>query len=133
LVAAGPSAGTALRRSGLPGGATRGHVAVIHQQSYIRDFDVEVAQAAMIANPVVGVIQSGTVLDVTVMAVTTNRNVIVDSYRDAIREISGDDPGPDPEKWKEWLEKQRQARDKANKEAEAAPKPRGTGKQKNNE
>ena len=26
---------------------------------------------------------------------------------------SGEDPGDDPEKWKEWLEKQRQAKDKA--------------------
>ncbi len=113
LVAAGPSAGAALRRNGLPGGATRAHMAVVNQQSYVRDFDVEVAQAAMIANPIVGVIQSGTVLDVTVMAVTTHRYVILDSYRDAIREISGEDPGDDPEKWKEWLEKQRQAKTKA--------------------
>jgi len=112
LVAAGPNAGANLRREGLPGGATRGHMAVIQQQSYVRDFDVEVAQAAMIANPVVGVIQSGTVLDVTVMAVTTHRTVILDSYRDAIREISGEDPGADPERWKAWLEKQRQARAK---------------------
>jgi hypothetical protein len=112
LVAAGPKAGANLRREGLPGGATRGHVAVIQQQSYIRDFDVEVAQAAMIANPVVGVIQSGTVLDVTVMAVTTHRTMILKSYRDAIREISGEDPGSDPEKWKAWLEKQRQAKAK---------------------
>lgn len=112
LVAAGPNAGVNLRREGLPGGATRGHVAVVHQQSYVRDFDVEVAQAAMIANPVVGVIQSGTVLDVTVMAVTTHRNIILDTYRDAIREISGEDPGKDPEKWKAWLEKERQAKAK---------------------
>lgn len=116
LVAAGPNAGANLRRQGLPGGATRGHMAVIQQQSYIRDFDVEVAQAAMIANPVVGIIQSGTVLDVTVMAVTTHRNVILKSYRDAIRKISGEDPGADPEKWKKWLEKQRQ--DKAKSEVE---------------
>ena len=125
LVAAGPKAGANLRRKQLPGGATRAHMAVINQQSYIRDFDVEVAQAAMIANPVVGVIQSGTVLDVTVMAVTTHRYVILDSYRDAIREISGEDPGKDPEKWKEWLEKR-----KAN--TEAVPEAKGPGKAKDN-
>jgi len=130
LVAAGPSAGAALRRAGLPGGATRGHVAVINQQSYIRDFDVEVAQAAMIANPVVGVVQSGTVLDVTVMAVTTHRNVIVDSYRDAIREISGVDPGDDPEKWKEWLEKQRQAKSTSPDKSTSTDKSTDTGNKK---
>ena len=76
---------------------------------------MEVAQAAMIANPVVGVIQSGTVPDVTVMAVTTHRYVILESYRNAIREISGEDPGADPEKWKAWLEQQRQAKSKEQK------------------
>ena len=30
--------------------------------------------------------------------------------RDAIREISGDDPGPDPKQWKEWLEKRNQSK-----------------------
>src|SRR5690606_29431370 len=43
----------------------RGHVAVINQTSYIRDFDVEVAQAAFIADPKMDVIQDGIVLDVT--------------------------------------------------------------------
>ena len=103
-------------------------MAVLTQTSYIRDFDVEVAQAAIIANPVVGVIQSGTVLDVTVMAVTTYRTHILRSYRDAIREISGDDPGPDPKKWKEWLEKRNQSKtptDKATPKDKATPE---TGK-----
>ncbi|MCA8950324.1 MAG: hypothetical protein KDE27_12535 [Planctomycetes bacterium] len=42
----------------------RGHVAVINQTAYVRDFDVEVAQAAFIADPKVDVIQDGVVLDV---------------------------------------------------------------------
>ncbi len=42
----------------------RGHVAVINQTSYVRDFDIEVAQAAFIADPKVDVIQDGIVLDV---------------------------------------------------------------------
>jgi len=40
------------------------HVAVLNQTSYVRDFDVEVAQAAFIADPKVDVIQDGVVLDV---------------------------------------------------------------------
>jgi general secretion pathway protein D len=43
----------------------RGHVAVINQTAYVRDFDVEVAQAAFIADPKIDVIQDGIVLDVT--------------------------------------------------------------------
>ena len=42
----------------------RAHVAVLNQTSYVRDFDVEVAQAAFIADPKVDVIQDGVVLDV---------------------------------------------------------------------
>ncbi len=42
----------------------RGHVAVINQTAYVRDFDVEVAQAAFIADPKIDVIQDGIVLDV---------------------------------------------------------------------
>lgn len=43
---------------------TRANVAVINQTSYVRDFDVEVAQASFIADPKVDVIQDGIVLDV---------------------------------------------------------------------
>jgi general secretion pathway protein D len=42
----------------------RGHVAIINQTAYVRDFDVEVAQASFIADPIVDVIQDGVVLDV---------------------------------------------------------------------
>lgn len=42
----------------------RGHVAVINQTTYVRDFDVEVAQAAFIADPKIDIIQDGIVLDV---------------------------------------------------------------------
>ena len=71
LVAAGPSA-SRVRRA-LPGGATRANMSVVQQIAYIRDFDVEVAQASFIADPKVDVIHSGVVLDVTVLAVTTIR------------------------------------------------------------
>ncbi len=42
----------------------RANMAVINQTSYLRDFDVEVAQASFIADPKVDVIQDGVVLDV---------------------------------------------------------------------
>lgn len=42
----------------------RAHLTVVEQRSYIKDFDVEVAQSAYIADPVIGTIQSGVVLDV---------------------------------------------------------------------
>ena len=41
----------------------RGHVSIINQTAYVRDFDVEVAQAAFITDPKIDVIQDGVVLD----------------------------------------------------------------------
>lgn len=42
----------------------RSNITVVNQISYIRDFDVEVAQSAYIADPVIGIVQDGVVLDV---------------------------------------------------------------------
>ena len=100
LVKAGPFAAAGLA-SADDGGATRGHVAFLRQTSYIRDFDVEVAQASFIADPKVDVIQSGSVLDVTVAGISTVR--IVRAYRGALQRLAGSDPGADPRIWANWL------------------------------
>ena len=42
----------------------RANITLVNQLSFIQDFDVEVAQTAFIADPIVGVIQDGVVLDV---------------------------------------------------------------------
>ena len=42
----------------------RANLTVVNQISYVQDFDVEVAQTAFIADPVIGVIQDGLTLDV---------------------------------------------------------------------
>lgn len=112
IVAAGPFAGSAT----LSPGATRAHVAFLNQQAYMRDFDVEVAMASFIADPQIGVLQSGVVLDVTVAAITSMRTEVVRAYRTALKRITGDDPGHDPEKWAEWMSE----RPELEKAAEAA-------------
>lgn len=43
---------------------TRASMSVLRHTSYIRDFDVEIAQAAAVANPIVDVVRDGVVLDV---------------------------------------------------------------------
>ncbi len=101
LVLAGPHAGAGLAGGG--GEGVRGHIAFLQQTSYIRDFDVEVAQAAMIADPKVDVLQSGTVLDVTVAGVIEIRT-IVRAYRAAIQRLVQQDPGEDPRAWSQWLD-----------------------------
>jgi Flp pilus assembly secretin CpaC/tetratricopeptide (TPR) repeat protein len=42
----------------------RAHLQVINHVSYIKDFDVEIAQGAVIADPIVDVVKEGVVLDV---------------------------------------------------------------------
>jgi hypothetical protein len=107
LVMAGPLARTARVPAGAPGNrGARGHIAILNQQAYIRDFDVEVAQASFIADPKVDVLQSGAVLDVTVTGVYEERVLtrLVTTYRGALRRLAKDAPVPsdDPEQWAEW-------------------------------
>lgn len=95
LVKAGPVAAVGLADGGA---TTRAHVAFLRQKSYIRDFDVEVASAAFVADPKIDVLQEGSVLDATVMGVTVQRT-IRRYYRRALKQLSGKDPGKDVTKW----------------------------------
>lgn len=56
-----------LKRMRSHGASTRNTVSFINQVSYVRDYDVEIAQASNIANPDVATIQEGVVLDVRVL------------------------------------------------------------------
>lgn len=106
LVLAAPHAGKGLAAADGVDGSVRAHIAIIEQQAYVRDFDVEVAAAAFIADPQIDTIQSGMVLDVTVHAVFSEP-VIVESYRKALRRLTSHDPGADPRAWPQWLIRQR--------------------------
>lgn len=64
----------------------RGHVAVINQTAYVRDFDVEVAQAAFIADPKVDVIQDGIVLDVQPV-IQNDRKYIILNLNPTVAEL----------------------------------------------
>ncbi|MFT4513743.1 MAG: hypothetical protein ACI91B_002449 [Planctomycetota bacterium] len=108
LVKAGPVAAVGLASSS-GGTKTRGHVAFLTQTSYIRDFDVEVASAAFIADPKVDVMQEGAVLDATVMGVQQQRT-IRRYYRRALRQLAGKDPGRDVTKWAQKMAQAQQAK-----------------------
>lgn len=60
------SAGYVVKRLRSHGSSTRNMVAFLNQVSYVRDYDVEIAQASNIANPDVATISEGVVLDVKV-------------------------------------------------------------------
>jgi hypothetical protein len=98
LVAAGQIAAVATPAAG----ATRAHVAFIDQQAYVRDFDVEIASGAFIADPKIDAVQSGVVLDVTVASVTHSPARTVGAFRQALATLAGDDPGAEPKTWNAW-------------------------------
>lgn len=112
LLTAAPRAASANVR------APRAHIAVVRQQAFIQDFDVEVAQSAAVANPVVGVLQSGVVLDVAVLGSVEVRTQLVGAYRRALHRIAGSDPGPDVAAWEAWWQGVEEARRQAAKQAE---------------
>ena len=58
--------------------ATRATLTVANQVSYVSDFDVEIAQAASIAAPIVRVIMDGVFLDVTPVVSSDRRSVSID-------------------------------------------------------
>lgn len=115
LVMAGPNAMKAV--AGGDSGV-RGNISIVQQQAYIRDFDVEVASASFIADPKIAVLQSGVVLDVTVMNVEIERVRIVGTWRSALRRLAGSDPGANPRDWATWL-----ARLPQPEQAAATPRP----------
>lgn len=106
LVLAAPHAAKGLAADDGADGSVRGHIAIIEQRAYVRDFDVEVAAASFIADPQIDTLHSGMVMDVTVHAVFSVP-VIVDSYRQALRRLTSQDPGADPRSWPQWLMRQR--------------------------
>ena len=62
---------------------TRANVNAVRETSYIKDFDVEIAQSAAIANPVIDVIRDGVVLDVRPV-VSADRRFITMELRPTI-------------------------------------------------
>lgn len=77
----------------------RVHIVSTRQIAYVKDYDVEVAQTAFIADPIVDVLQDGTVLEVALISVSVVRRVI----RDALVSVTGVDHGVDPKKWRAHL------------------------------
>jgi len=92
------------------GGSTqRVYYTNIKQVSFIQDFDVEVAQTAFIADPIVGTIQEGIVLDVQVIATSVvgefaEREVV----HMALRKMTGaTDVKNTPGAWAAWWKEHR--------------------------
>ncbi len=92
----------AVQSGGHPGG-TRAHISITNQVAYVKDFDVEIAQASSIGDPIVDVVSDGTVLDVrvggtSIVSAADERRALCRS----MRRISGVDLPDDAKKWLAW-------------------------------
>jgi HEAT repeat protein len=103
-IGGGVSVEWVLRRvmsTGGPGG--RNHIFAGTQESYISDFDVEIAQASQIGDPIIGVIRDGVMLDYRVLSVREEwTDVERRVYYTALARATGRDYGQDPVAWKKW-------------------------------
>lgn len=65
---------------------TRANMSVARQTTYIKDFEVEIAQAAAVANPVIGVIRDGVSLDVRPV-VSADRKFVTMEMRPTVLDL----------------------------------------------
>lgn len=88
------------------GATQRVHTLFADQVAYVRDYDIEIAQQAVIADPIPGTVTSGVVLDTTVLRmqekmILIQRRVI----GEALKNLTGQDFGDDAKAWARWWEK----------------------------
>ncbi len=84
------------------------YISQVNQISYIQDFDVEVAQTAFIADPVIGVIQDGLTLNFRALSHTGTYDVYESrAYAGALLNLTDKDFGTDAKAWAEWYRNQK--------------------------
>ncbi|MHC5010925.1 MAG: HEAT repeat domain-containing protein [Planctomycetota bacterium] len=71
------------------GSSTRNMVAFLNQVSYVRDYDVEIAQASNIANPDVATIQEGVILDIRVLDAAIEKTWVEAVLVDSLSRLTG--------------------------------------------
>ena len=93
------------------GGAPRAPAANIfvgRQVAFVQDFDVEVASGAAVADPQVGVLTEGSVLDVRVQGVTVQTAAVEGRHlRTALGRLTGASPGSTNSAWLRWWDEHR--------------------------
>ena len=90
-------------QSGGSAAAPRRHIFSGRQVAFVQDYDVEVAQGAAIADPIINVLAEGVVLDTAVIGV--NDYVLANeraSVRRTLSKLTGADPGDSAEAWQRW-------------------------------
>ncbi len=83
------------------------HIRIGAQLAYIQDFDLEIAQGASIADPIVRSAHDVVQLEARVGGISgytyvTEKRTIYQS----LKQLTGEDPGSSPKAWNQWFEKQ---------------------------
>ena len=78
-----------IRRMTAAGSSPRSYVSFLNQISYVRDYDVEIAQRSNIANPNVGFVQEGVVLDAHVLGAVITETWIEPVLADTFGRLVG--------------------------------------------
>lgn len=79
-------------QSGSSHSAPRAHIYIGRQMAYIQDFDVEVAQGAAIADPMINTLVEGSLLDARVIGVTVfTSSVESQRIRSSLAKITGEE------------------------------------------
>ena len=109
------------------GAGPRGHVFIGKQYAYVQDFDVEVAGAAAIADPQIGVLVEGSVLDVRVLASRIERRVVWKTLVRSAGQLAGRDLGDDRDAVEAWARGVLAEAEAAARAADEAPASRADG------
>jgi len=90
------------------GESGRANIMVGQQNSYIQDFDVEIAQAAAIGDPIVQTIRDGVILDYQVLGGWGEQWIVreANTYAAALQDLTGRDYGKQWAKYKKFAEEQ---------------------------
>ncbi len=102
--------------SGSGGGAPRSHIFVGNQVTYLRDFDVQIAQGSSIADPIPDVVSEGTQFDVRVVGIGVESVTPAAERRAicrALARLSGEKLPEDPERWFAWWKQRSEAAQRA--------------------
>ncbi len=92
------------------GGGPRAHIFIGEQMAYVKDYDVEVATNAAVADPVVGVVNNGQVLDIKTVRV--ERIIEVEervALVGALEALTGAGLGQDYVAWVRWWDEHKAA------------------------
>jgi hypothetical protein len=91
------------------GGGPRSNIYVANQLTFVQDFDVEVAQTAFIADPQVGLLQDGAVLDAQVVGSSVHQTRVEKHVvAGALRRLTGADMGESAAAWRKWMQDNRE-------------------------